>query len=50
MPPSDLDPDRDSLERRLAAVERALADEEPLERADRILASTPVLLGSRIHS
>ena len=38
VPPNDSDPalDRDSLERRLDAVERALADEEPLERADRL--------------
>ena len=34
MPPSDHD--RDSLSRRLDAVERALSEEEPLERADRL--------------
>ena len=34
MPPSDHD--RDSLSRRLDAVERALPEEEPLERADRL--------------
>lgn len=34
VPPND--PDRDSLERRLAAVERALAEDEPLERADHL--------------
>ena len=38
VPPNDPDPalDRDSLERRLDAVERALVDDEPLERADRL--------------
>jgi uncharacterized coiled-coil protein SlyX len=30
------EPDRDSVERRLAAVERALAEDEPLERTDRL--------------
>jgi uncharacterized coiled-coil protein SlyX len=30
------DPDRDSVERRLDAVERALTENEPLERADRL--------------
>lgn len=30
------DHDRDSLQRRLEAVERALSEEEPLERADRL--------------
>jgi uncharacterized coiled-coil protein SlyX len=30
------DHDRDSLHRRLEAVERALSEEEPLERADRL--------------
>ena len=30
------EPDRDSVERRLAAVERALSEEEPIERADRL--------------
>jgi len=34
MPPNDHD--RDSLSRRLDAVERALSEEEPLERADRL--------------
>ena len=34
MPPSDHD--RDSLSRRLDAVERALSEEEPLERSDRL--------------
>jgi len=34
MPPSDHDPD--SLDRRLDAVERALSEEEPLERIDRL--------------
>lgn len=40
MPPNDADRDRlrdrDSVERRLAAVERALAEDEPLERTDRL--------------
>ena len=30
------EPDRDSIERRLAAVERALSSEEPVERRDRL--------------
>lgn len=30
------DHDRDAVERRLEAVERALADEEPIERTDRL--------------
>ncbi|MEF8777647.1 MAG: hypothetical protein V5A36_01915 [Natronomonas sp.] len=30
------DPDHDSVERRLDAVERALTENEPLERADRL--------------
>ncbi len=30
------DPDQDSIERRLDAVERALTEGEPLERADRL--------------
>jgi uncharacterized coiled-coil protein SlyX len=30
------DPDRDSIDRRLAAVERALAEDQPLERTDRL--------------
>ena len=34
MPPNDHD--RDSLSRRLDAVERALSEEEPIERADRL--------------
>ena len=34
MPPNDHD--RDSLSRRLDAVERALSEEKPLERADRL--------------
>lgn len=33
---SRTEPDRDSVERRLEAVERALADEQPLERTDRL--------------
>ena len=33
---SRTEPDRDSVERRLAAVERALSEEEPIERADRL--------------
>ena len=41
-PPIDRDPstgtdhDRETLDRRLEAVERALSEEEPLERADRL--------------
>lgn len=34
MPPTD--PNRESLKRRLAAVERALAEDEPIERASRL--------------
>jgi hypothetical protein len=30
------EPDRDAVERRLEAVERALSEEEPLERTDRL--------------
>jgi hypothetical protein len=33
---SRTEPDRDSVERRLAAVERALSEEEPIDRADRL--------------
>jgi outer membrane murein-binding lipoprotein Lpp len=34
--PTGTDHDRETLERRLEAVERALSEEEPIERADRI--------------
>ena len=34
--PTGTDHDRETLERRLEAVERALSEEEPLERADRL--------------
>ena len=36
MPPIDSDHDRESLTRRLEALERAVSEEEPLERADRL--------------
>lgn len=36
MAPNDTEHDRESVERRLAAVERALVTDEPLEYADRL--------------
>ena len=36
MPPIDSDHDRESVTRRLDALERAVSEEEPLERADRL--------------
>ncbi len=36
MPPIDSDHDRESVTRRLEALERAVSEEEPLERADRL--------------
>ena len=36
MPPIDSDHDRESVTRRLDALERAVSEEEPIQRADRI--------------